>query len=426
MLIERIFNIAALAILCGAVVPIIARLDNTNVELGASSAASTYANATILVVTLLMMLRIWQTARQYVGVLALIVAVVALATASVLWSDYPAITVRRSGSLVVATIWAWYFGARYEPREMISLIALSMAGMAILSAMVIALAPQIGIADLPDPPGWRGIFSQKNNLGAIMAIGTITCFYLVTTEPRTRIWALPALILCAGLLYKSESRTAWLIGLACPFVMSAFKLMNNRRHVAVMAWFAFVTILIPSAILVTDDLRFITELSGRDSTFTGRTPLWEELVGFIKERPILGFGFGGFWVEDSANVDYVWRSIGWMAPNAHNGWIDAAVELGVVGSLLVAVQLLSLMISATRGVVAGSTPAQYIAMLTFMLLMNNLMESNLVRVQSFFWASMVFGAVALAKMSRERKAAGDPRTLDPMADPSSAVSLAGT
>ena len=74
--------------------------------------------------------------------------------------------------------------------------------------------------------------------------------------------------------------------------------------------------------------------SGRDPTLTGRTLLWHEVWELVRERPLLGYGYGAFWAESSEPASLLWEAIGWAVPTAHNGYLELLLELGVVGLTL--------------------------------------------------------------------------------------------
>jgi O-antigen ligase len=143
---------------------------------------------------------------------------------------------------------------------------------------------------------------------------------------------------------------------------------------------------------------------GRDATLTGRADLWAMLPAFISERPWLGYGYGGFWVESSPRVDFIWNAIGWAAPHAHNGWLDLLLDLGIAGLTIIAVQLLLVLVKTIRAVVAGLEPdAQFLLLMIFGLLINNLAESSLVRPGQN-WVTLVMSVVFLARIAAERPA----------------------
>jgi len=119
-------------------------------------------------------------------------------------------------------------------------------------------------------------------------------------------------------------------------------------------------LLAPAVILVTNQLAAIAPLIGRDAQLTGRVDLWLILPSYIAERPWLGYGFGAFWVADSANVSLIWNAVGWTPPHAHDGWLDALLELGVVGLALLCLQIILTVVNGVRAVVDGTEPnSQY-------------------------------------------------------------------
>jgi exopolysaccharide production protein ExoQ len=75
-----------------------------------------------------------------------------------------------------------------------------------------------------------------------------------------------------------------------------------------------------------------TALMGRSQqagSLTGRLPLWEELLDHAADRPILGYGYEGFWTEK--RIAAIMRSQGWSLQNAHNSYFEILLQLGCVG-----------------------------------------------------------------------------------------------
>jgi O-antigen ligase len=75
----------------------------------------------------------------------------------------------------------------------------------------------------------------------------------------------------------------------------------------------------------------LVEAMGRDSTLTGRTALWSQLLR-VQVDPLFGTGFESFWLGH--RVERLW-SIYWWHPNqAHNGYLEIFLNLGWTGILL--------------------------------------------------------------------------------------------
>jgi O-antigen ligase len=86
-------------------------------------------------------------------------------------------------------------------------------------------------------------------------------------------------------------------------------------------------------------LPIILRSMGRDTTFSGRTLVWQAILPSIWKSPVLGYGFYAFWQGlhgESANAII---RLHWMFGYAHNGILEIALQLGAVG---VALFLLSL------------------------------------------------------------------------------------
>jgi len=74
-------------------------------------------------------------------------------------------------------------------------------------------------------------------------------------------------------------------------------------------------------------------LLGKDPTLTDRTLLWSELLK-AKINPLFGAGFESFWLGDRFRdfADSRW----WQPNQAHNGYLETYLNLGLVGLFLLA------------------------------------------------------------------------------------------
>ena len=73
---------------------------------------------------------------------------------------------------------------------------------------------------------------------------------------------------------------------------------------------------------------------GKDSTFTGRTAMWEEAGNQIAMRPYLGVGLEGFWQYDVGSAQTLnindHKAIGTKL-TFHNVHLEVMVHLGIIG-----------------------------------------------------------------------------------------------
>jgi O-antigen ligase len=75
-------------------------------------------------------------------------------------------------------------------------------------------------------------------------------------------------------------------------------------------------------------------LLGRDDpgsvdTFSGRTMIWEDVGYYIRQRPILGYGYGGFW--NPTHISVISDEEKGGVPEGHSAYVDYLLTLGTVG-----------------------------------------------------------------------------------------------
>ncbi len=118
---------------------------------------------------------------------------------------------------------------------------------------------------------------------------------------------------------------------------------------------------------------------GKDSTLTGRTYLWQQGIEAVRQNPVLGVGYQGYWVPGFADAERLWDDFfitGRSGFHFHNTFIEVTVETGLIGlALLCMIMLtnvfghLSAMLSRNRD--PGST---LLCALSVLLLMRAFVE----------------------------------------------------
>ncbi len=85
-------------------------------------------------------------------------------------------------------------------------------------------------------------------------------------------------------------------------------------------------------------------LLGKDATLTGRTEIWSGIMQQMSEHPWRGFGYGAVWDDPSFTGPKAW--IGYQAhfipADAHSGWLELYIALGLGGVILFALFLLQI------------------------------------------------------------------------------------
>jgi O-antigen ligase len=83
----------------------------------------------------------------------------------------------------------------------------------------------------------------------------------------------------------------------------------------------------------------IPMITGKDLSFTGRTEIWALVLEHIQRRPLLGSGYGAYWVvgarptPDQESYSIMGALNGFYPGNSHNGYLDVLNDLGAIGLL---------------------------------------------------------------------------------------------
>ena len=150
---------------------------------------------------------------------------------------------------------------------------------------------------------------------------------------------------------------------------------------------------------------------GRDTTLTGRTELWPAVLDMIRQRPWLGYGYGGFWLGWEGESAHVWLwnyyELYLKPVHAHNGLLDLWLNLGLLGMAIFIPQFLLTLLRAVKRVRLTKT-AEGLWPLGFLTLMltYNITESSLLTHNNVFW--LLYVTIALSIVFRFPKA-GEPK-----------------
>jgi O-antigen ligase len=123
-------------------------------------------------------------------------------------------------------------------------------------------------------------------------------------------------------------------------------------------------------------------LRGRDDpantdSFTARTTVWKDAGYYIRQRPILGYGYDGFWTPTHINV--ISDQEEWGVPNGHSTYVDYLLSLGVVGLAAYALLLFAGIRRAFRFHSLSQNPAfAFCGALLVFCVLDGILESSLV------------------------------------------------
>ena len=262
-----------------------------------------------------------------------------LATISSLWSVDPLASLLYGGMLTGNILVAQRLAQEMSPREIL----------AMLSNVIVFLCA-IGI--LLYFAGWdavvwydtrsrenffggeflRGLFPHRISGSIYAIVGLIGS--LATKRGVPRVIALAVTVI---FLLLSASATGYILAIVALGSYALF-LLGHRSKTTTAAF--FVTrgaAMVLVAVLVWMTWESLLGILGRDPTLTARTLLWEWGIQAWQIKPVLGWGYNSYFESDhaayahalSAELKY------YDVPHFHQSFIQTAVDLGLVGLVMV-------------------------------------------------------------------------------------------
>jgi exopolysaccharide production protein ExoQ len=317
---------------------------------------------------------------------------------SIGWSIDPDTSLRRSFALLFTSIFAVGLALRFDVTRMLRLLVATCASLMLLSFVFIVLFPSLGLQS--NEFAWRGVMFHKNQLGRAMLLSIFVFLIVEARSTRMRILRWISIISAVVLMWFSQSRGPLVILLALTplaLLIWSFRFSIKLRALVCSAVITMSFIVGSVLFLGSDSILGILE---RDASLTGRTELWPLVLGAISDRPLLGFGFDAFWPSEAL---FIWDIVKWIPTNAHDGFLDLWLSLGIIGLLLfllsVALNCRVMFIALKKGRVLE---AKWCISYVILFISSNLTESPLVDANSTYWILYVVATIQASSATLRR------------------------
>src|SRR5262249_21398569 len=262
---------------------------------------------------------------------------------SCVWSDFPLISFRRwikaSGDFVMVFV---LLSDPYPVRAITAAIKRSGYVLIPLSVLFVKYYRDIGM--MIDDWGrsyYTGVTLDKNMFGYLLfayglffASGLVYAFRedsLSRATRRTEIACYSLLLaMVVWLTPLANSKTSLLALVPGIVVILALQFPKIKRHL----WFFLITSVLIA--VIAEELfsvkGAVLEASGRDASLTGRTGIWQTVLS-EPINPVIGTGYTSFWLGE--RLQRIWAHYPkTRLLQAHNGYLEVYLNLGVVGLAL--------------------------------------------------------------------------------------------
>lgn len=351
-------------------------------------------------------------------------------TLSIVWSNFPAISLRRcirsTGTLVMVLMVLTErdpLGAIRALLRRLYLVYVPLSIIAIKYFRNIGVAYNwSGIEEM-----WIGLSVHKNNLGQV-----VMCSGLVSTWQVLQNWAKKKITLDLLLLaltmwlltgsknsHSSTSIVGFTVGAAVLFGLQYVRRrVAQAKRIVLAATIAF-ALLAPFVYVAfeafdTTPVDLVLKATNRDMTLTGRTGLWKDLLYNAAKNPALGVGFGAFWVGHIGYDMYPldnWSRVTpeWRPGEGHNGYLDVYVDLGIVGVVLMLVVIGFAFAGALDDLQNEFELGRLRLTLLLSIIMNNVTESSFLKGTHSLWFVFLLVAINVPAATRKMRSQGVAR-----------------
>lgn len=300
-----------------------------------------------------------------------LLAFVAVAAASILWSAYPGATALGLLLLVGTTYAAVLFAQVLDRDELVDALGRALR-IVIASSLAFELFVSTVIrqpvapfwtsydADVPKAFYWsrevlfeggriQGIVGNSNLLGMLSLLAIIVIGVQWASGRRGRVSSL-AWLAAAGACFALTRSSTVIVATVVVAVVLGLVLVARRlghRGRVLLATGAGVAAVAGVAVVLA--LRGpLLALLGRSDDLTGRLDIWAAVIDLASQRPVLGWGWVSYWVPWVQPFTDLVEIRGVVYLQAHNAWLDVWLQLGIPGLLAFAALVVVALVRAVR------------------------------------------------------------------------------
>ena len=352
----------------------------------------------------------------------LLLVLIAFVTFSTFWSSNPWGTVLLLRRLIQSYLFAVCLVSIYSVRTQLRLFQYALIAGGIASAFLALLIPEMGTHYVNGTLSLRGIYSHKQYLGMFMLVCSSTFIpFIVKSKTKIEFYlSCLGILFCSIALYFTNSKISIIAFLAfivsVPFyVLYTYNLGQKIRSLFLIISGLVALVLI--AVVISNYETILVDILRKGTNLNGRVPLWSLCLQEGMQRPIFGYGYGGFWASD-VGISVAYRSwvIGALYDplywnpgqlfvwHAHNGLIEIFLNLGIVGLTLTLLNVghsvgkIFANLRINQSVSYYSTELHWMFLVILLLFIVNSTEPYLLASRDLLWT--VYMCIALNLSSR--------------------------
>ena len=285
-----------------------------------------------------------------------LLAFLALAVASLAWSFYPGSTALGLFTTVITTITALAAAIVFSWDELLQALGTALRlilGLSILFELFVSLVVRQPVlpfwveypdGKLPLMLFWsrdvlleggkiQGIVGNSSLLAFAALLGVIAFGVQLASKRVGRRTGWFWMLVAVANIALTRSATIYIALAALAFVLAAVWLIRRTGRRA-LVYAGMLVVVAAAAASVALFAERMLALVGKDSDLTGRTEIWDKVIGLAVQRPVAGWGWVSYWTPWAEPFDDLVTRNGVVQLHAHNAWLDVWLQLGILGLIV--------------------------------------------------------------------------------------------
>lgn len=329
---------------------------------------------------------------------------------SIAWSSSPGISFRRWGREAIALIIACLiYSERDSMKTLVSAFKRAIYAALPISIVLIKYFSAYGRSynRWSGEVMWEGIASHKNSLAMLCALSILFIIWLLWKNMENQLYKahLPIILIDCSMIifaiylmmgpnktltYSATSLLALIFGIISMVSLSFFVKKGIKiEKLTIIS--AILIIILGISIPFSGKIptKTLPRLLNRNETLTERTVIWSAIIPYAEQKLFLGYGFASFWTTSLRNQ---------ISSHAHNGYLDAILDVGIIGLLLYVLFISIVIIRSSLSLREKQGASYFFLSLTFMLIVRSIAESPLAEFSNYpMWLLLAWSFIVNKK-----------------------------
>lgn len=247
---------------------------------------------------------------------------------------------------------------------------------------------------------FQAFSGHKNQVGAIAGILSIFAYSSLRIREGTSYLQLGMLLLGLITLMLSRASTSLVAVVGAIAFFEVLLYSFRSSHPQILMIIASVVIGGLGLVLILSSFDGFLSLLGEDRTLSSRTRIWAIAIHVFQQNPVMGVGHDALW-DERGTAAYLTHHLFTDAvfKQAHNGYIQLAAELGIIGLIVTGVVYARIFLQMFRAATIDLRMLPFMAFFGF-LIFHNLGETNLL-VGNYVMFALICSCAAAASQVRK-------------------------